>query len=318
MDKNYLYDMPESPVSLKEYRARARRTGSVLGWSLAIMTAVSLLAGFLLQLLPLLPDWFYLSGISLLSYAAALPAMLLFLHRVPEVRTEPKKMRIRKFLLFLVLAQGLGTMFNLMGNLFHFGFSTVTGRDMYNMNPVNELINQMDLLTISYVCLFGPIIEEYIFRWAILNRLRPYGEKAAVLYTALMFGLMHGNVAQFLYASVIGIILGYMAVKTGRMRYNCLLHILINSFSMLLSLVLMFGGPLSILISFGSLIFMFGEMIAALILLAVFWKETRLLPGDWPEGIRYRDFSSALYLNCGTAVFTLMCLGLMGYYLFLA
>ena len=144
------------------------------------------------------------------------------------------------------------------------------------------------------------------------------GEKAAILYTALMFGLMHGNVTQFLYATVIGILLGYMAVKTGRMLYNTLLHILVNSLSMLLSVILMAGGPLSILISLGSIFLMFAEVTAALILLAVFWKETRLLPGNWPEGVTYRDVSSALYRNAGTIVFVLVSLAMMGYYLFLA
>ena len=81
------------------------------------------------------------------------------------------------------------------------------------------------------------MIEEYIFRWKFLNRLRRFGDKAAITYTALMFGLMHGNVTQFLYAAVIGVVLGYVAVKTGRMRYNCLLHILINSWSLVIAML---------------------------------------------------------------------------------
>lgn len=311
-------NMPGVPVSGEEYREQARRTGSNLGWSLALMTVLTTAVGILLQLLVPFPDWFYGAGITLLCYALVLPLMFAVLKRTPEVRIGKKKMRFRKFLLFFVLAQGLGTVFNLAGNIFNFAFSVMTGRDMYGMNPVNVMLEQMDLLTILYVCILGPVIEEYIFRWKLLNRLRPFGEKAAILYTALMFGLMHGNVTQFLYAAVIGIILGYMAVKTGRMLYNTLLHVFVNSFSMVLSVILMAGGPLSILISMASIVFMFAEVIAALILLAVFWKETRLLPGDWPEGLTYRDVSSALYRNPGTVVFVLVSLGMMGYYLLLA
>ena len=313
-----LNDMPELPVSREEYRGRARRTCSCLGWSLALMTVVTTVLAILLQLFLPLPDWFFGGGVTLLCYALVLPLMFRVLDRVPEVRIGKKKMRIRKFLLFFVLAQGLGVLFNLVGNLVNFGFSMVTGRDMYGMNPVNVMMEQMDVITVLYVCVLGPAIEEYIFRWKLLNRLRPYGEKAAILYTALMFGLMHGNVTQFLYATVIGILLGYMAVKTGRMLYNTLLHILVNSLSMLLSVILMAGGPLSILISLGSIFLMFAEVTAALILLAVFWKETRLLPGNWPEGVTYRDVSSALYRNAGTIVFVLVSLAMMGYYLFLA
>lgn len=186
------------------------------------------------------------------------------------------------------------------------------------MNPVNGMLEQMDVLTVFYVCFFGPVIEEYIFRWKLLNRLRPYGEKAAILYTALMFGLMHGNLTQFLYAAAIGVILGYMAVKTGRMLYNCLLHILINSCSMALAAILLSGGPLSILLSFGSLIVMLAEIVAALVLFLVFWKETTLLPGEWPVGVTGRAVASALYCNPGTIAFFLLSLAMMLYYLFLA
>ena len=105
------------------------------------------------------------------------------------------------------------------------------------MNPVNEMLDSLSPVMILYVGFLGPIIEEYIFRWKLLNRLRRFGDKAAITYTALMFGLMHGNVTQFLYAAVIGVVLGYVAVKTGRMRYNCLLHILINSWSLVIAML---------------------------------------------------------------------------------
>lgn len=215
------------------------------------------------------PDWFYGGGEELLCYALILPLMNLILAKAPELRIERKKMRIRKFLLFFVLAQGFGTLFNLTGNLVNFFFASLTGRESFGMNPVNGMLEQMDVLTVLYVCLLGPVIEEYIFRWKLLNRLRPYGEKAAILYTALMFGLMHGNLTQFLYAAAI----------------------------------LLSGGPLSILLSFGSLIVMLAEIVAALVLFLVFWKETKLLPGEWPAGVTGRTVVSALYCNPGTIAF---------------
>ena len=309
--------MREVPAAA-EYRNQVRRTGSILGWSLALLSGLTLVLGILMQLYRPFPDWFYGGGAELVCYALILPLMNTILAKAPELRTERKKMRIRKFLLFFVLAQGFGTLFNLAGNLVNFFFASLTGRESFGMNPVNGMLEQMDVLTVFYVCFFGPVIEEYIFRWKLLNRLRPYGEKAAILYTALMFGLMHGNLTQFLYAAAIGVILGYMAVKTGRMLYNCLLHILINSCSMALAAILLSGGPLSILLSFGSLIVMLAEIVAALVLFLVFWKETTLLPGEWPVGVTGRAVASALYCNPGTIAFFLLSLAMMLYYLFLA
>ena len=42
---------------------------------------------------------------------------------------------------------------------------------------------------------------------------------------------MHGNLLQFFYAAAIGLILGYVAVRTNSIRYTVLMHIAINSFS---------------------------------------------------------------------------------------
>ena len=61
-----------------------------------------------------------------------------------------------------------------------------------------------------------------------------------------------------------------------------------------------------------------GMIIASIVIFCVNVKKTRLLPGNWPEGIEYRDFSSAMYLNPGTVVFIVLNLLLAGYYLLLA
>ena len=56
-----------------------------------------------------------------------------------------------------------------------------------------------------------------------------------MVFTAVMFGLMHGNVAQFLYAAAIGLIFGYVAVRTNRILYTVILHIMVNSFGTVLA-----------------------------------------------------------------------------------
>ena len=51
------------------------------------------------------------------------------------------------------------------------------------------------IVQFSYVVIIAPIVEEFIYRGAILTALSPYGRGAAVLFSALAFGLMHGNIA---------------------------------------------------------------------------------------------------------------------------
>lgn len=153
------------------------------------------------------------------------------MEHVPEVVPEKKRMRPGKFFMFFILIMGAGYILNIVGNILNIIVAAVTNRSTYNMNPVNNLFESLNPVVILYVSVLGPVIEEYIFRWKLLNRLRPLGEKAAILFSALMFGLMHGNLSQILYATAIGVVLGYVSVKTGRLKYNCILHIMVNSYS---------------------------------------------------------------------------------------
>lgn len=79
-------------------------------------------------------------------------------------------------------------------------------------------IMQHDL---GYICIavLVPIAEELVFRGAILRRLLDtmgHGRRwIAIAATALLFGTVHGNMAQGVNATVIGLLLGWMYVRTG-------------------------------------------------------------------------------------------------------
>ena len=50
----------------------------------------------------------------------------------------------------------------------------------------------------------------------------------AVLLSGLMFGLFHGNLAQFAYAFSLGAFLAFIYVRTGRVVYTIVLHMGVN------------------------------------------------------------------------------------------
>lgn len=318
---------------VQEYRQEVRHICSVLGWSLVVLVVLTQLAGILFGLLGYLlsyykvmgigaeiykilnSDWFMTAITPLLAYALVLPVTFAIMEHVPEVIPEKKRMRPGKFIMFFILIMGAGYILNIAGSFLNMMAAAATNRSAYNMNPVNNLFESLNLPVVLYVSLFGPIIEEYIFRWKLLNRLRPLGEKAAILFSALMFGLMHGNLSQTLYATAIGIVLGYVAVKTGRLKYNCILHIMINSYSTLLVLIIA-GEEITIAYLLAVPVITLGIIIASIVIFCVNVKKTRLLPGRWPERIEYRDFSSAMYLNSGVIVFIVLSLMMAAFYLF--
>lgn len=329
-DRNYSWE------TVQEYRGRVRHTCSVLGWALAALTLLTLVVGLFIELAAYLlshykvmglgaeiykilqSDWFSVAGTSLIGYALVLPVVFSIMDHVPEVIPEKKRMRIGKFIMFFILAQGFGYILNFAGGIINMIVASMTGRNAAAMNPVNGLLDGMSWLTLLYVSVIGPIIEEYVFRWKLLNRLRPLGEKAAILFSAVTFGLLHGNLTQMLYATAIGIVFGYVAVKTGRIKYNCIMHIMVNSFSTLLVLLIDRGGLFLLFILATVPFIVIGLVIAAIIIFCVNVKRTWLAPGDWPEGVAYRDFSSAMFLNSGVLVFALLNLLTAAFYLLAA
>ena len=93
------------------------------------------------------------------------------------------------------------------------------------------------LLLLVSSALVPAFCEEFFFRGAILSNLMPYGQGVAVIGSAVLFGLMHQNPYQILYATVAGIILGYVYVKTKSIWCGTLIHFFNNAFSVVQEVV---------------------------------------------------------------------------------
>lgn len=78
-------------------------------------------------------------------------------------------------------------------------------------------------------------VEELLFRGLILKNLLPYGRTTAVFASALLFGIMHQNPGQFLYATVAGLVFGYVYVHTKSLWCCVLMHVCNNFLSVLLT-----------------------------------------------------------------------------------
>ncbi len=78
------------------------------------------------------------------------------------------------------------------------------------------------------------IIEEFTLRSVTMQPLRKYGDKFAIVMTALVFGLMHRNAVQGIFAFIAGVVFGYIAIATGSVWVSVIVHALNNGFSVLL------------------------------------------------------------------------------------
>lgn len=78
-----------------------------------------------------------------------------------------------------------------------------------------------------YSAFLAPLSEEILFRGYVLRSLRPYGRRFAILGSALLFGLFHGNLLQGPYAFLVGLILGYLACEYS-IKWSIALHVFNN------------------------------------------------------------------------------------------
>ena len=98
---------------------------------------------------------------------------------------------------------------------------------------VEESIGQIDsagfLLQLFGVCLMIPVTEELIFRGIGYWRLRDeMGPVPAAVWSAVFFGLFHGNLVQGIYAAVLGLILAWIMEQYQTLTSVWLVHAAMN------------------------------------------------------------------------------------------
>lgn len=88
------------------------------------------------------------------------------------------------------------------------------------------------------IVIVGPIMEELLFRgWIMRVLLEKTTPTKAIVYSALIFGIIHMNPVQIMYASLIGLVLGWMYYKTGSLIPSIVMHIVANGTSFVISTI---------------------------------------------------------------------------------
>lgn len=227
MEETYIPVTEPVPMSPKERFSR-------IGAALLLIAAVSL-AGQILAIalvMVLAPDrvqsiFTSENGLWLLSflpmYCLAVPAGLLLMRSVPAEPRVRNPLGRGWFLKYLLMCFPMLVGGNLLGSWLALIFSTGQAE-----NPLLEFASSTNPLKILFMVILAPILEELVFRKSIIDRTAAYGEKTAVLFSALCFGMFHMNLYQFFYAFGIGVIFGYVYLRTRDLRYSIGMHMIIN------------------------------------------------------------------------------------------
>ena len=161
-------------------------------------------------------------------YMFGVPVFYLMTRKIPSgPKGEKKEMDLKELMVMLIMCLGAAYIFNIVGSIFNILIGVIKGKDV--INPLLETMEGTSLVaTVIFAGILAPIFEEYVFRGVFLDKLRVYGDETAIWVTALAFGLFHGNLSQFFYAFILGIIFGYIAINTNQIKYTIILHMMIN------------------------------------------------------------------------------------------
>ena len=113
---------------------------------------------------------------------------------------------------------------------------------LFTENVVTSSIDQVSAYPIVAVMivagLYGPLVEEICCRGLIFGGLRKnMSAIAAILLSALSFGLIHLNLNQFVYATGMGIFVALAVEAVGSVWASFIVHMVINTEQMLLMLL---------------------------------------------------------------------------------
>lgn len=190
------------------------------------------------------------SGVStalfqLLIGLGAIVLTLVFLLKVTRLKTKDLRIMLPApwspgFCLPVFL--GVANLANLAGALINrLTGSPATSEMLPSGRP--ELLMQFLAL-----CVMPAIAEELLFRGAFQGLMRPCGSAAAIFAPALLFGVLHLDLAQGLTAFACGVFLGWLAERSGSILPGMLLH-LVNNALAFLTIYLRYYAPVEV--SFG-------------------------------------------------------------------
>ena len=254
-------------------------------------------------------------------YLIAVPLGLLILEKAPAKPLEKHSIKPGRMVVCAIICIFLMYTGNLLATVISALLQMIPG--VSAGNPILTYATDESVLAkVLVMVILAPVIEEYIFRKLLIDRMHIYGEKLAVFTSALMFGLFHGNLTQLIYAFALGLVFGYVYLKSGKLRYSIGLHMLINFLGSvagpgLAAKVTTFAeletldtaAMVWMVVFVVYLLAIIGLSITGFVLLCINQRKVTYNQAELelPKGSRFKT----VYLNAGMLLLVLACLGLV-------
>ena len=296
-------------VNAMSYKSIISNSGLYLSYASLAIFAVQVIVSIIVGLFfPGMAEssWFNVALTVIGVVGIGLPVFLKLMKRIPNsVIEEKKKLSFGKFIGYFLVCVAAAYVSNIVGLFISAIIELIRGIEM--INPLEDFIFGSNMvLTVIYAVIIAPIVEELIFRKVLLDKLRRFGDLPAILITGFAFGIFHFNLSQFFYATVLGILFAYITIRTNRIIYSILLHMMMNFVGTAFApLVANSQTPLGIGIT---MIWFYGAMTVGSIIFILNIKKIKLIKPK-ERLIRRRDY----ILNPGVLLFIAIGLGMIAF-----
>lgn len=226
---------PQPPIANRnpffEWLKQTRRDFSRIGASLCLMVVIwyalaTVLEGALYAAVGgkgEAPNWVTYVGSGVPLYLIAMPIAVMLMGKSTVIETRKFNMKPGMFFKLLLMCLPMMWVGSMVGSMLSLALS-----DGEATNRVADLAMQTNIWNVVFLVILGPIFEEWMFRKQLIDHTRKYGEKTAILLSGLAFGLFHMNLFQFFYAFLLGVMFGYIYMRTSKLRYSTAMHMIIN------------------------------------------------------------------------------------------
>ncbi len=232
----------------------------------------------------------------------------LFKYNVEINYTAPKSPLKSILLIFIsfggcMVAQYIVFLIQLLFSLFNVSF---TPDITYPYNDISDVI----VLCIG-LAVVPPLIEEFAMRGLLLSLTKKYGNAFAIISTAFIFGLFHGNFAQIPFAFICGLFFAYSVIATKSLWTGIIIHAMNNGIACIQQ-ILYWNYDDTVANNFFYIISAVGIVlgVVALIIYIRLFKNQRILRDhgeitDFSTSVKFRKFMS----SPGMIIATILYLG---------
>ena len=217
-----------------------KKSFSRIWLSIFLYISVSYLVSFLVQVLIIVSSGSPKEALAILEmplvnaslgvlpmYLIGLPILALVLRGMDTRKKKPINISAKEFFSLFLVCIAFMYFGSYISQLLGDAYSSIFGYELQDMTA--DTIETWPLwLIFLLVVILGPIVEEFIFRRLLIDRLSVFGDRTAIIFSSVAFSLHHGNLFQFFYAALLGLVLGYIYVKTSKLFFPALMHAILN------------------------------------------------------------------------------------------